>query len=48
MDLQVTGNGCADGWEKAVLAKLRQQSEFLQLVLFGVLEFGKTKLDRIY
>ncbi|MEH2623296.1 hypothetical protein V1292_001351 [Bradyrhizobium sp. AZCC 1719] len=24
MDFQVAGNGCADGWEKAILAKLRQ------------------------
>src|SRR5260221_11289621 len=47
IDFQVAGNGCADGREKAILAKLRQQSEFLQLVLYGILELCKTKLDTL-
>ena len=45
MDFEVAGNGRADDWEEVILTKLRQQSEFLQLVLCGILEFGKTKLD---
>src|ERR1700686_1347208 len=47
MNFQVTGNGCADRWEKATLAKLREQSKSLQLVLYGIFEFGKAKLDTL-
>jgi hypothetical protein len=43
IDLQVTGNGCANGWEKILLAKLREQSESLQLVLYWILQFGKAE-----
>src|ERR1700742_927701 len=45
IDFQVTGNGCADGREETLLAKLREQSESLQLVLHRIFQFGKTELD---
>src|ERR1700730_662183 len=47
MNFKVTGNGCANRWEKATLAKLREQSKSLQLVLYGIFEFGKAKLDTL-
>jgi hypothetical protein len=47
MDFQVTGNGCANGWEEVFLAKPRVQSKSLQLVLYGIFEFGKAKLDAL-
>src|SRR6516225_3760638 len=44
-DFQIARNGRADGRKEVTLAELRIQSESLQLVLDGVLEFGKAKLD---
>src|ERR1700736_5429330 len=45
VEFQVAGNGRADGREEVALAKLRKKSKPLQLVLYGVLELGKAKLD---
>src|SRR4029077_13480823 len=47
VDFQVTGNGCANGWEKILLAKLREQSKSLQLVLYWIFQFGKAELDTL-
>src|ERR1700739_3161981 len=47
VDFQVTGNGCAKGWEKILLAKLREQSKSLQLVLYRIFQFGKAELDTL-
>src|SRR6202051_1123240 len=44
---EVTGNGRANGWEKILLAKLREQSKSLQLVLHWIFQFGKAKLDTL-
>ena len=37
IDFKVAGNGCADGREKVIFAKLCEQSESFQLVLDGIL-----------
>src|SRR4029077_18055793 len=47
IDFQVAGNGCANGWEKILLAKLREQYESLQLVLYWIFQFGKAQLDTL-
>src|SRR5262245_57700046 len=44
---QVTGNGCAKGWEKVTLPELRQQFKSLQLVLYRIFQLGKTELDTL-
>jgi len=47
MDFQVTGNGRANGREEILLAKLREQSKSLQLVLYRIFQFGKAQLDAL-
>src|SRR6187399_1074978 len=45
MTLEVAGNGCAYGRKEELFAKLCEQPEPLQLVLYRILELGKAKLD---
>src|SRR5262245_5482511 len=44
---QVTGNGCAKGREKVILPELREQFKSLQLILYRILQLGKTELDTL-
>src|SRR5215471_6842805 len=43
MALQKSGDGNANSWKEILLAKLREQAEPLQLVLYGIFELGKAK-----
>src|SRR3954462_4336732 len=45
MKLKVPGNGCAERRKEEALAELREQSEPLELVLYGILELGKAQRD---
>src|SRR5690242_19676714 len=45
VDLKITRHGYADGRKETALPKLREQSKSFQLILYGILEFGKTQLD---
>src|SRR3954471_1042754 len=45
MKLEVTGNGDADCRKEEALAELCEQSEPLELVLYGILELGKAQRD---
>src|SRR5215813_13890903 len=47
IDFKITRHGYADGWEEVALPKLREQAKSLQLILYGILEFGKTQLDTL-
>jgi len=47
IEFEITRNGCTNGREEVILAKLREQAKSLQLVLYGIFEFGKTKLDAL-
>src|SRR5262245_23140825 len=42
---EVGADRFADGCEEGLLAKVREEPEALQLVLYGVLHFGETQLD---
>jgi hypothetical protein len=45
MNLEVAGNGYTNCRKEEFFANLCEQSEPLQLVLYGILELGKAKLD---